>query len=110
MQKIEEPENVEVPSMELDSSDEVILEPEVSLEINLEKVINSETQVSLEIVPEEAITPVPIEESAMKNTEVFFDAMETYKKTFLSEVKDEIRTVVRKEVLDEVRKEISKGT
>jgi len=115
MQKIEGPEKVEFSSMQLDSSevfpeDDIIPEPEVSLEINLEKTNTSEPKVSLEIVPEEAITPVPIEESAMKNTELFFDAMETYKKTFLSEVKDEIRTVVRKEVLEEVKKEISKGT
>jgi methyl-accepting chemotaxis protein len=50
------------------------------------------------------------EENAMKNADQFFDAMDTYKQTFLSEVKDEIRSVLRKEVVEEVKKEISKGT
>ncbi|MFK9092856.1 MerR family transcriptional regulator [Bacillus salipaludis] len=69
-----------------------------------------EPEVSLEIISEEAITPVSIEEITLKNSELFFEAMETYKKTFLNEVKDEIRSVVRKEVLEEVKKEITKGT
>lgn len=69
-----------------------------------------EPEVSLEIISEEAITPVSVEESSLKNTELFFEAMESYKKTFLNEVKDEIRSVVRKEVLEEVKKEITKGT
>ena len=74
------------------------------------KEISPIPEVSLEIISEEAITPVPVEESAIKDTELFFEAMETYKKTFLNEVKDEIRSVVRKEVLEEVKKEITKGT
>lgn len=45
----------------------------------------------------------------INNTDLFFEAMDTYKQTFLSEVKDEIRSVVRKEVLEEVKKEISNG-
>lgn len=115
IQKIEEPEDVEIPAMQEDSSEmflEEVMpsEPELSLDIPLEKSSAPDHEIPLETVADEAITPVPIEEIAMKNTELFFEAMETYKKTFLSEVKDEIRSVMRKEVLDEVRKEITKGT
>ena len=115
MQKIDGPENAEIPPIQQNFSDlfqeeEFTPNPERSIKINYEKAVTHEKEVSLEIVPEEAITPVPIEASAIKHTELFLEAMETYKKTFLSEVKDEIRTVVRKEVLEEVRKEISKGT
>jgi len=67
-------------------------------------------ELSLEIISEDEITPVAMEESVLKNSELFFEAMETYKRTFLNEVKNEIRSVVRKEVLEEVKKEISKGT
>ncbi|MFZ7946599.1 MULTISPECIES: MerR family transcriptional regulator [Bacillaceae] len=83
----------------------------------LQKVQNPEvkestpaSEVTLEIISEKDMIPVPVEESALKNTELFFEAMETYKKTFLNEIKDEIRSVVRKEVLEEVKKEITKGT
>ncbi|MEH7545421.1 MULTISPECIES: MerR family transcriptional regulator [Bacillaceae] len=115
IQKIEEPEDVEIPAMQEDSSEMFLKEvmpsePELSLDIPLEKSSAPDHEIPLETVTAEAITPVPIEEIAMKNTELFFEAMETYKKTFLSEVKDEIRSVMRKEVLDEVRKEITKGT
>jgi methyl-accepting chemotaxis protein len=58
----------------------------------------------------ESISPVPNKDVAIKNADQFFDAMDTYKQTFLNEVKDEIRSVLRKEVVEEVRKEISKGT
>jgi DNA-binding transcriptional MerR regulator len=58
----------------------------------------------------ESIPEVTNEEIAIKNADEFFDAMDSYKQTFLSEVKDEIRTVLRKEVVEEVKKEISKGT
>ncbi len=70
----------------------------------------SSSEVCLEIITEDDLTPVPIEESAIKNSELFFEAMETYKKAFLNEVKDEIRSVVRKEVLEEVKKEIKNGS
>jgi DNA-binding transcriptional MerR regulator len=58
----------------------------------------------------ESIPEVTNEEIAIKNADEFFDAMDSYKQTFLSEVKDEIRSVLRKEVVEEVKKEISKGT
>lgn len=58
----------------------------------------------------ETMPVVTNEENAIKNADQFFDAMDTYKQTFLSEVKDEIRSVLRKEVVEEVKKEISKGT
>jgi DNA-binding transcriptional MerR regulator len=58
----------------------------------------------------DSIPEVTNEEIAIKNADEFFDAMDSYKQTFLSEVKDEIRSVLRKEVVEEVRKEITKGT
>ncbi|WP_257984419.1 MerR family transcriptional regulator [Neobacillus cucumis] len=115
MQKMEEPEKGDfsdelLVTSEISNGDADPIELEPSLDNYYKEALFTESEFSLEIVPEEAITPVPIEESTMKNTELFFEAMETYKNTFLSEVKDEIRSVVRKEVLEEVRKEISKGT
>lgn len=70
----------------------------------------SETLESALPIVSEAITPVTKDEAAIQNAEQFFDAMDTYKQTFLNEVKDEIRSVLRKEVVDEVRKEIKNGT
>lgn len=64
---------------------------------------------SLAIVSE-TITPIQNNETAIESADQFFDAMDTYKQTFLNEVKDEIRSVLRKEVVEEFRKEISKGT
>ncbi|MFF2450141.1 MerR family transcriptional regulator [Neobacillus sp. NPDC058068] len=66
-------------------------------------------EVSLEIIAEK-VSPITVDETAPNNADLFFEAMETYKKNFLNEVKDEIRNVVRKEVVDELKKEISKGT
>ncbi|WP_052352778.1 MerR family transcriptional regulator [Neobacillus dielmonensis] len=64
-------------------------------------------EISLEVIPEPE--PQAMEFTA-SNTSLFFEAMDTYSKNFLNEVKEEIRTTVRKEVIDEVKKEISKGT
>jgi DNA-binding transcriptional MerR regulator len=50
------------------------------------------------------------DESAMMKADLFFEAMDTYKQTFLNEVKEEIRNVLRKEVVEEVKKEIKNGT
>lgn len=66
-------------------------------------------EVSLEIIAE-PVTPIAVDENAPNNADLFFEAMETYKKKFLNEVKEEIRNVVRKEVVDELKKEITKGT
>lgn len=67
------------------------------------------TEVSLEIV-DESLATVSTNEDSLANVSQFFEALDTYKMTFLHEVKEEIRTVVRKEVIDEVKKEVSKGT
>jgi DNA-binding transcriptional MerR regulator len=56
------------------------------------------------------IVPVPVQETSMDRTEQFFELMDSYKQNFLREVREEIKSVVRKEMLDEVKKEISKGT
>jgi DNA-binding transcriptional MerR regulator len=71
------------------------------------KVPPSVAEVSLEIFDEPISQLSP--SSNLANVDQFFEAMDTYKMTFLHEVKEEIRTVVRKEVIDEVKKEISKG-
>jgi DNA-binding transcriptional MerR regulator len=63
---------------------------------------------TLAIVTQE-MTPLSNEELAIKNADQFFDAMDQYKQTFLNEVKEEIRSVLRKEVVEEVKKEISEG-
>jgi DNA-binding transcriptional MerR regulator len=63
---------------------------------------------SLEVITE-TVPPAEVSDH-QQNTQLFFEAMDTYKKNFLNEVKEEIRSVVRKEVLDEVKKEISKGS
>lgn len=55
------------------------------------------------------VSKVEEKEIAIKNADEFFDAMDTYKQTFLNEVKEEIRNVLRKEVVDEVKKEIING-
>lgn len=71
------------------------------------EVVDEKNEVSLEIISEPA-PPITIQDAI--DAHLFFEAMDTYKQSFLSEVKDEIRTVVRKEVLEEVKKEINKGT
>jgi DNA-binding transcriptional MerR regulator len=53
---------------------------------------------------------LPADESAMMKADLFFEAMDTYKQTFLDEVREEIRNVLRKEVVEEVKKEIKNGT
>lgn len=73
-----------------------------------EEEISEPPALTLAIVPQE-ITPVSNEELAIKNADQFFDAMDQYKQTFLNEVKEEIRSVLRKEVVEEVKKEISEG-
>ena len=67
------------------------------------------SEVPLEVIAD-SLTPVAVHDDVFNNTELFFEAMETYKKNFLNEVKEEIRNVVRKEVVEEVKKEIYKGT
>ncbi|MGX6444193.1 MerR family transcriptional regulator [Neobacillus sp. K501] len=70
----------------------------------------SNTPTSSLAIVSETITPIQNNETAIESADQFFDAMDTYKQTFLNEVKDEIRSVLRKEVVEEFRKEISKGT
>ncbi|MDR6122870.1 DNA-binding transcriptional MerR regulator [Bacillus sp. SLBN-46] len=67
------------------------------------------SEVPIEVIAD-SLTPVAVHDDVFNNTELFFEAMETYKKNFLNEVKEEIRNVVRKEVVEEVKKEIYKGT
>src|SRR3954453_15299303 len=73
-----------------------------------EETAEPETQ-EIAIVSQEG-TPVSDEEIAIQNTDQFFVAMDIYKQTFLNEVKEEIRSVLRKEVVEEVKKEIANGT
>lgn len=72
---------------------------------------SNSAEVSLEIVDEPiGISPVATSSDTLANVSQFFEALDTYKTTFLHEVKEEIRSVVRKEVIDEVKKEISNST
>ncbi|MED1467777.1 MerR family transcriptional regulator [Bacillus salipaludis] len=105
VETISEPEEVIVPMdfNPLDNDLDPVPNPDESE--------SPETQeISLELVsspePESAIATHEL----LNNANLFFEAMDTYKQTFLSEVKNEIRIVVRKEVLDEVKKEIQKGS
>lgn len=54
--------------------------------------------------------PISLEETAITKADLFFEAMDTYKQGFLNEVKAEISSAVRKEVLEEVKREIKNGT
>ncbi|MEC1525083.1 MerR family transcriptional regulator [Neobacillus niacini] len=92
---------------ELSQFEEDVSEGAVEISEPIEEISGPE-------VPELAIaaqerTPVPNEELAIKNAEEFFVAMDHYKQTFLNEVKEEIRNVLRKEVVEEVKKEIADG-
>jgi DNA-binding transcriptional MerR regulator len=90
-------------------STEMILQNLRTKDEPVENEISEPPASSLPMVSE-AMPEVTNEEIAIKNADQFFDAMDNYKQTFLSEVKDEIRSVLRKEVVEEVKKEISKGT
>lgn len=90
-------------------STEMILQNLQTKDEPVENEISAPPTSSLPTVSE-TMPEVTNEEIAIKNADQFFDAMDNYKQTFLSEVKDEIRSVLRKEVVDEVKKEISKGT
>lgn len=70
--------------------------------------ISQHSAQELTIVSHEG-TPISDEEIAIKNADEFFVAMDTYKQNFLNDVKEEIRNVLRKEVVDEVKKEIANG-
>ncbi|MGJ7912701.1 MerR family transcriptional regulator [Neobacillus sp. LXY-1] len=64
---------------------------------------------SVNLVTETVPEVIEIEEKT-PNVNQFFEALDTYTKNFLDEVKEEIRTVVRKELLEDVKKEIKNGT
>ncbi|MFP7299431.1 MerR family transcriptional regulator [Neobacillus niacini] len=93
----------------LQNKGEPIGEDPEDVDLIEEEEISEQSSSSLPMVSE-TIPEVTNEEIAIQNADQFFDAMDTYKQTFLSEVKDEIRSVLRKEVVEEVKKEISKGT
>jgi DNA-binding transcriptional MerR regulator len=109
MQKKLHPESKNVPeslkvSLEVIEKEDV---PEGSLMLNENEDVPESPMVSLEVISE-TFTPITIQDAI--DAHQFFEAMDAYKQNFLIEVKDEIRTVVRKEVLEEVKKEINKGT
>ncbi|WHX98827.1 MerR family transcriptional regulator [Neobacillus sp. DY30] len=88
-------------------SEEKVSELSVDISEFEVELAEPETQ-ELAIAPQE-VTPVTNEELAIKTADEFFDAMNQYKQTFLNEVKEEIRSVLRKEVVEEVKKEIADG-
>lgn len=82
---------------------------------NLENKLPSEPE---PVVNHSESVPVPSDkeiassdpnEVSPRNIEYFFAAMDQYKQTFLSEVKNEIKKAVETEVVEEIKKEISKG-
>ncbi|MEO2075500.1 MAG: MerR family transcriptional regulator [Bacillus sp. (in: firmicutes)] len=95
--------DIEAPNTQ-DSVSKVQVEEEAELEnVTIPK------EIPLEVISD-TLPVVAVDNEVFNNTDLFFEAMETYKKNFLSEVKEEIRNVVRKEVVEEVKKEIYKGT
>ncbi|WP_059170553.1 MerR family transcriptional regulator [Bacillus sp. FJAT-27445] len=56
--------------------------------------------------------PVPADASIQTpfDLEAFFTAMDVYKQDFLAGVREEIRGSLRKEIVEEVKKEVSKGS
>ena len=67
-------------------------------------------EVTLEVVPAKSTAPLQVNEENTTNTNLFFEAVDAFKLNLINEVKEELRTVVRKEIIEEVKKEISKGT
>lgn len=107
-------EEIFVPNEVVSEFEEEISEPEiVATELEKEnfepeeEITEPESQ-ELAIVSQK-VTTVSDEEIAIKNADQFFNAMDQYKQTFLNEVKEEIRSVLRKEVVEEVKKEIADG-
>ena len=70
------------------------------------ELLSKKTEVS---VITESVPQAPVNE-AIANANQFFEAMDRYKDTFLNEVKEEIKAVVRKEVINEMKKEISNSS
>lgn len=72
------------------------------------KVISdtSPAPVSNETVPMPA---APAQEPSF-DMDAFFNAMEAYKRNFLDDVREEIRGTLKKEVIEELKKEVSKGS
>ncbi|WP_222928857.1 MerR family transcriptional regulator [Neobacillus piezotolerans] len=55
--------------------------------------------------------PLPAEASQSPfDMEAFFSAMDVYKQDFFAGVREEIRGTIRKELIEEVKKEVSKGS
>lgn len=92
---------------EQSQSDEEVPQPTIDISEVDEEIPEPQAQ-ELAIAAQE-VTLVPNDELAIKNADEFFDAMNQYKQTFLNEVKEEIRSVLRKEVVEEVKKEIADG-
>lgn len=65
-------------------------------------------ETSLQILPEQ-ISPVPSDETTIKNVDSFMSLLDQYKQNFFHEMKEEIRSVVRSELLPDLKKEINNG-
>nr|WP_263326185.1 MerR family transcriptional regulator [Neobacillus sp. Marseille-Q6967] len=112
IQKKIEPVNQETKEPETVINKEPIIEvtPEPIHDVKPEPILdkNSEDENSSIAVVAETISPKEV--TVIQNGDQFFDAMDTYKQTFLNEVKEEIRNVLRKEVVEEVKREIKNGS
>jgi len=83
--------------------------PAVQKSVEIEEIPHV-PEASLEVISEPpAAAPAEMSTDRVNNANVFFEAMETYKRNFIDEVKQEITQVIRHEVIDEVKKEISNG-
>jgi DNA-binding transcriptional MerR regulator len=111
----EHTEEIPEPQEHISEHIEEIAELREDISEHKEKIAESKEKISEHSAQELAIvshegTPISDEEIAIKNADEFFVAMDTYKQNFLNEVTEEIRNVLRKEVVDEVKKEIANGT
>ncbi|RHW42046.1 MerR family transcriptional regulator [Neobacillus notoginsengisoli] len=72
------------------------------------KVINTASPVPANNEPVLQSAEPPVQQAF--DMEAFYGALEAYKKDFLADVKEEIRGTVRKELLEDLKKEVSKGS
>jgi DNA-binding transcriptional MerR regulator len=58
----------------------------------------------------EPIPSLSMNQTSSTNAEQFLAGLESFKQNFISDLKDEVRTVIRKELLAEVKKELNNNT
>lgn len=86
------------------NSKETVRQIWMDKQVEATEIVPEPSEIALEVVSNGILST-----GQLNDTDAFFAAMDTYKESFLNEVKDEIRSVVQKEVVGEMKKEISKG-